>query len=130
MRSHRRLMLAVALIGSLVGVGTYAVSAARIAAAPTKVDVRATPITSFDNRDPSLTRFGALEFRGGLALTAAFEPFGGVSGLHMEPDGSRFLAVTDRGSWLRGRIVYRDGRPDGIADTEMAPMLDADGKPL
>ena len=41
----------------------------------------------------------------------------------MEPDGSHFLAVTDSGSWLRGRIVYKDGRPDGIADTEVAPIL-------
>jgi hypothetical protein len=38
--------------------------------------------------------------------------------------------VTDRGSWVRGRIVYRDGRPAGIADAEMAPILGSDGKPL
>ena len=38
--------------------------------------------------------------------------------------------MTDNGSWLRGRIVYRDGKPAGIADAEMAPMLGADGKPL
>ena len=38
--------------------------------------------------------------------------------------------VTDHGSWLRGRIVYRDGKPAGIADAEMAPMLAWDGKPL
>jgi hypothetical protein len=126
----RRRLLAVALVGALIAAGTYAVSAARLATVPTKVDVTATPITSFDNRDPGKTRFGALEFRGGLALTASFEPFGGISAIRMEPDGSRFLAVTDRGSWLRGRIVYRDGRPDGVADIEMAPILGADGKPL
>ena len=130
MTSRRRWLFAAALIGVLIGVGTYTVSAARLAPAPIKIDVRATPITDFDNRDPAKTRFGALEFRGGLSLTAAFEPFGGISAIHMEPDGSRFLAVTDRGSWLRGRIVYRDGRPDGIADTEMAPILGAGGKPL
>ena len=130
MLPSRRWLYAIALTGALIGVGTYAVSAARLAATLTKVAVTATPITSFDNRDPALTRFGALEFRGGLALTAAFEPFGGVSAIHFEPDGSRFLAVTDRGSWLRGRIVYRDGKPDSVTDTEMAPILAADGKPL
>src|SRR5262249_43778925 len=44
--------------------------------------------------------------------------------------GSHSIAITDRGSWLRGRIVYRDGRPAGIADAEIAPMLGLDGKPL
>src|SRR5581483_11449651 len=47
-----------------------------------------------------------------------------------ESDGARFLSLTDQGSWLRGRIVYHDGRPAGIADAEMAPMLGADGRPL
>lgn len=130
MTPRLRWLAVAALVGAIACVGTYAVSAARLASALTRVEVQATPITAFDNRDPSKTRFGALEFRGGLALTASFEPFGGISAIRMESDGSRFLAVTDRGSWLRGRIVYRDGKPDAIADTKMAPMLGADGKPL
>jgi len=92
--------------------------------------VHATPIPSFDNRDPSRVRFGELEFRGGLALTSDYEPFGGISALHMEPDGSHFLALSDKGSWLRARIVYDNGKPAGIADAEMAPMLGPDGRPL
>ncbi|MGB8754377.1 MAG: esterase-like activity of phytase family protein, partial [Pseudolabrys sp.] len=104
--------------------------APRYALAPTRVEIGATPITSFDNRDPSQIRFGALEFRGGLELTSNNPAFGGISGLHIEPDGAHFLAVTDRGSWLRGRIVYRDGKPVGITDAEMAPILGSDGKPL
>jgi hypothetical protein len=94
------------------------------------VAVRATPIAAFDNREPATVRFGALEFRGGLVLTSDDPAFGGISSLHMDADGAHFLALTDMGSWLRGRIVYRDGRPAGIADAEMAPMLDAHGKPL
>jgi hypothetical protein len=38
--------------------------------------------------------------------------------------------VTDKADWLRGRIVYRDNRPMGIADAEMAPMLGSDGRPI
>jgi hypothetical protein len=75
-------------------------------------------------------RFGNLEFRGGLALESKYPAFGGISGIHVEPGGNRFIAVTDKGSWLRGRIIYRDGRPAGIADTEMAPILGQDGRPL
>ena len=77
--------------------------------APTRIAINATPITSFDNRDPSQTRFGDLEFRGGLELSSKHPAFGGISALHIEPDGNHFIAATDRGSWLRGRIVYRDG---------------------
>jgi hypothetical protein len=100
------------------------------ATAPTRIEIDATPITSFDNRDPSKIRFGALEFRGGLSLTSKNTAFGGVSAIHIEPDGEHFLAITDHGSWLRGRIVYQDGKPVAIADAEMAPILGSDGKPL
>ncbi len=111
--------------------GSFALAEAlRTSAAPARIAVQATPIDAFDNRDPSRTRFGALEFLGGLALTSNYQAFGGVSAINVEPDGSHFLAITDNGSWLRGRIAYRDGRPAGIADAEMAPILGPDGKPL
>ena len=44
--------------------------------------------------NPSRTRFGALEFRGGLELTSKDQRFGGISALHMAADGSHFLALT------------------------------------
>jgi hypothetical protein len=95
-----------------------------------RIEIHARPITYFDNRDHDLRRFGKLEFRGGLELTSPSREFGGLSGLLMQPDGSRFLAVTDTGHWLRGRMIYSGAAPAGIADAEMAPMLGADGKPL
>jgi len=107
-----------------------AVAVPRYATGPVRIVIDATPIASFDNRDPSKVRFGNLEFRGGLALESRHPPFGGISGIYVEPGGNRFIAVTDKGSWLRGRIIYRDGRPAGIADAEMAPILGQDGRPL
>ncbi len=104
--------------------------ALRYPAAPTRIEITATPITSFDNRDPTRIRFGNLEFRGGLELSSRHPAFGGISALHVESDGNHFIAATDRGSWVRGRIVYRDGKPAGIADAEIAPILGADGRPL
>jgi hypothetical protein len=95
-----------------------------------KIEVLAKPIASFDTRDPGHRGFGALEFRGGLELTSPHADFGGLSGLRVERDGARFLALTDTGHWLRGRIVYKGDAPAGIADAEMAPILGADGKPL
>jgi len=38
--------------------------------------------------------------------------------------------VTDKGYWLRGRIVYRGATPIAIADAEMAPILGSDGRPF
>ena len=74
--------------------------------------------------------FGPLTFRGGLSLTSSYPQFGGISSIRVDADGARFLAVTDKGRWLRGRIVYDGTRPAGIADAEMAPMLGPDGRPL
>ncbi len=128
-KSRRRWLTAGALMVALV-TGTFAVAALRYPAAPTRIAIDATPITSFDNRDPLQTQFGDLQFRGGLVLSANHTAFGGFSGIHIEPDGSHFIATTDRGSWVRGRILYRDGIPSGIADAEIAPILGTDGKPL
>ena len=132
MRLTRRRFLAALFASVAIVAGSFGVAQAlRYSHAPTKITVKATPIPAFDTRDETKTRFGQLEYRGGLVLTSSDQAFGGISALIMEPDGARFLSLTDQGSWLRGRIVYRgDGRPDGIADAEMAPMLGQDGKPL
>lgn len=125
----RRICAAVVACLFIFGFITLA-EAVRVSRVAGPVAIKATPITSFDNRDPSKTRFGTLEFRGGLVLSSQDEAFGGISAIHIESDGAHFLAATDQGSWLRGRIEYREGRPAGIADAEMAPILGADGKPL
>jgi hypothetical protein len=102
----------------------------RSAEPPVAVEVRARPIAAFEPRDASRRRFGQLEFRGGIELTSPYKEFGGISAIRVGPDGARFLALTDQGRWLRGRIVYAGERPTGFADVEMAPILGADGKPL
>lgn len=128
---RRWLTAGIVVAALLIAVGSYSFAASiRYSRALTRIDVRATPITSFDNHDLSQARFGQLEFRGGLVLTSTYEPFGGISALHVDPDGSHFLALTDNGSWLRARIIYKDGKPASIADVEMAPLLGANGKPL
>ena len=132
MLSRRRWLNVGALCAALVLIaGSLALGdALRYPAAPVHIEITTTPIASFDNRDPTRTRFGDLEFRGGLELLSRHPAFGGISALHVEPDGNRFIAATDRGSWVRGRIVYRDGKPAGVADAEVAPILGVDGRPL
>ncbi len=95
-----------------------------------RIDVRAEAIAAFDPRDTSLKRFGALEFRGGLVLESPAKEFGGISALRGGGDGQNFISLTDKGYWLRGRIVYRGSAPIAIADAEMAPILGPDRRPL
>jgi hypothetical protein len=97
---------------------------------PVAVDIESRPIAAFDIRDRSRRQFGLLEFRGGLVLSASYRHFGGISAIRVGADGARFIALSDKGWWLRGRIVYDGTRPSGIADAEMAPILGADGRPL
>jgi len=124
-----------AIGGSCAAAFVFAISfavaeALHTAAAPTQVAVRAAPIEAFDNRDPSRTQFGSLTFRGGLVLTSDYKAFGGISALHLDRDGEHLVAVTDNGSWLTARILYKEGRTAALADAKMAPVLGLDGKPL
>jgi hypothetical protein len=95
----------------------------------TPIQITAQAIDAFDSRDTSLTQFGSLRFRGGLVLTSSHRDFGGLSAIRMLADG-RFLALTDKGNWLRARIVTRDGRPIAITEAELAPILGPDGRPV
>src|ERR1700742_816760 len=74
--------------------------------APASIEVKARPIASFDPRDRSHVRFGALEWRSGLVLTSSFRGFGGLSALRLVPKGEKFISLGDKGSWFTGRIVY------------------------
>ncbi len=104
---------------------------AQRAAPPADVTVTAKIIDSFSPAAPDKARFGALEFRGGLEHTANHRDFGGVSAIRVAADGAKFVALTDKGNWFTGRIVYdAQGRPSGIADAVIAPMLGPDGRTL
>ncbi|WP_407155150.1 esterase-like activity of phytase family protein [Bradyrhizobium sp. STM 3557] len=101
------------------------------AGAPVPIDVNARPLPSFDLRDRSRIRFGKLEYRSGLVLTSSFPGFGGLSAFRfLEPNGERFISVSDQGAWFTGRIVYSGRAMAGLAEVEAAPLLFMDGKPI
>lgn len=129
MQPTRRAMLLASAGAVLAALPAFA-QTPRPVAPPERIEVAAKPILEFEARDPQRRQFGALEFRGGIQLTSSFRHFGGVSAIRVEPNGQRFLALTDKGYWLRGRITYDGAAPSGIADAEMAPILGADGRPL
>jgi hypothetical protein len=97
---------------------------------PAQIEISAERLNGFYHVDPTRRQFGLLEFRGGIALTSPFKQFGGLSAIRVEPDGSSFIALSDKGWWLKGRIVYDGTRPAGIADAQMAPILAFNGRPL
>ncbi|MET3650102.1 esterase-like activity of phytase family protein [Phyllobacterium ifriqiyense] len=77
------------------------------------------------------TRFGPLEFIGGLDMSSTNARFGSMSAFHFLDAGQRFLGVTDTGSWYAGKILRdAEGRPTMIDDYVLAPILDENGLPL
>jgi len=128
--TRRRFALSLAGVVALAILPARAAEPPRALEPPVRIEVRARPITAFAPREPFRVRFGTLEFLGGLELSSDNQYFGGISAIHIFADGVRFLAVSDRGRWLRGRIDSVGDRPLRIEDAEMAPLLGADGQPL
>ena len=98
--------------------------------APASIEVNGRPLAAFDPRDHAHVRFGALEYRSGLVLTSRYPGFGGLSGIRLDAKGERFIAISDKGGWFTGRIVYSGRAMTGLADVEAAPLLGPDGRPI
>jgi hypothetical protein len=130
--SLRPSRLAAVFAFALAGAPAATPAAAQQSQAPAieRLEIEAQPLAGFDARDTQRRRFGSLDFRGGLVLSSAHKNFGGVSSIRVLEDGGRFLAVTDRGYWLRGRVISEDGKPRAITDAEIAPMLGPGGRRL
>lgn len=125
------LSAALPLFGSLPASAQSANEAPAALAGPIAIEVNAREIASFDTRDRARTRFGSLEFRSGIVLTSPHRGFGGLSGFRfLDSAGERFVALSDKGDWMTGRLVYRGKQVVGLTDTEMAPMLGPDGLPI
>jgi hypothetical protein len=101
------------------------------ASAPQPIQVDATALPHFHRGQPGVKRFGDLEYRGGLVLSSRSPSFGEWSGLLMDADGKRLLAVADMGSWMSADIAYNeDGAPAALARAHVGPLLDMRGRPL
>ncbi len=94
-----------------------------------RLDVTATAIGSF-SRTSSDTHFGRLEWRGGLQLSSTHPNFGGWSGLALETDGRRFIAVSDGGAWMTGELTYEGAKLSGMKNPRIGPLLTTEGQPL
>lgn len=97
---------------------------------PQPANVQSARVPLYVN-NPSERRAGRLIYRGGLVLTSDHRDFGGWSDLGISADGDEMLAISDQGHWLRAKLTY-DGNGDlaGVGDSEIADMLDMDGRPI
>lgn len=90
--------------------------------------IHASKISSF-RFGSTLTKFGDLEFLGGLQMTSGNDLFGAVSAIRLRPDHRHFVSVLDTGHWWTGAIERdADGNLSGISEAEIAPMIDRLGK--
>jgi hypothetical protein len=77
------------------------------------------------------TRFGPLEFVGGLEMTGSGRDFGALSAFRFLTPGADFVGVADTGFWYFGRIARdAEGRPAGVDDFRMVQMVDEEGRPI
>lgn len=131
---RRRFLLGLAAAGLMVP--PLALTLARALAKPSilpttpvPVEVQSSPIDRFRPGGDE-TRFGALTFLGGLRLSSGFGGFGGLSGLRIEGRPERFLALTDAGLFLSGRLETEGLRPVGLSSVRACAILDESGRPL
>lgn len=88
-----------------------------------QVEVSSRPIRTFRIRSPE-TRFGPLEYHGGLELRASYPEFGGFSSFRFVEPGKRIVGVTDKGMWFFASIERDEAfRPIGFTDFSMQPIL-------
>lgn len=130
MSIRRGLLWLLAAAALLAGAGASAVPRQIEAGAadPEHIEVSARPIQSF-GIGSTQTRFGMLEFAGGLELTGPSSKFGGLSGLRFLSPGNEFLGVSDTGFWFFGTISRdSDGRPTGFSNFRMQAMFNRDGE--
>jgi hypothetical protein len=92
-------------------------------------DVSARPLASFRVGFPNETRFGALEWLGGLQISDAAGAIGGLSDLYTWNQGRSLLSLSDDGNWFTADIVSDDdGRPRSLTAAAVADLIPANAK--
>lgn len=100
------------------------------ASAAGPVTITSRPLGGFEKLDQGRTNFGRLQWLGGLVLSSSDPRFGGWSGLAIDADGRRLVAVSDAGTWMTAELVYQKGRPAGLERARIGPLKAKDGGPL
>jgi hypothetical protein len=113
------------------GLGAFALTVEQPVRAATvgveRLEISARPIRYFQIGSTA-TRFGPLEFVGGLELTSTSRDLGALSSFRFLSPGEDFIGVADTGFWFFGTITRdANGEPSGIADFRMQQMFERSG---
>jgi hypothetical protein len=127
----RKKIVAVAVVVALVSGAALATKKPNTSSlAIEDVEVRAERLASFEKIASPATKFGELEWRGGVVLTSPSSSFGGWSGLILDPDSKKLFAISDAGTWMSADVTYEDDRLAGLGNARIGPLKDQEGKPL
>jgi hypothetical protein len=97
---------------------------------PAPIEVSAEPVP-LNETDPAAATVGKLRYLGGTVLKSPDPRFGGFSGLIVDADGARLIAVSDHGLRLEANILYApDGRLAGLASADLGSLSGEDGRSL
>ncbi|MEQ1887627.1 MAG: esterase-like activity of phytase family protein [Alphaproteobacteria bacterium] len=99
------------------------------AIAQTPVTIQSRPHI-LDSDAPARIEFGKLIYLSGIVMGSDNPDFGGFSGLQISADGSRLLAVSDKGKWLGAELAYEDGRLTGLLNAGISSLLGLDGRAI
>ena len=79
---------------------------------------------------PARAQTPRLEFSAAITVHNPSKRFGGLSGLEVLDYGTRFLAIGDRGVWVTGSLIRRDGRLVRVRDVKIGLLLTVSGRRL
>ncbi|NSX53213.1 esterase-like activity of phytase family protein [Parasulfitobacter algicola] len=65
-----------------------------------------------------------------LTLESPSPVFGGLSGLEISSDGTKFTAISDRGTLFQGQIIRKSGKLTDFDITSQLHLKDTDGTPV
>lgn len=121
-------MIARIFLTLVIGLGIIRAEASERSGQTRDISVEASPIRNFKVRSDE-TRFGNLEFVGGLEIDSPDGILGGISAIRLTDEGSGFIGVMDTGHWFTGQFG-RDGqgRLAAVSDFRVSPVRDANGR--
>lgn len=115
-------------LGAATALAAAAFAFSALAASPLEsIEVQTRPITEF-RIGSAETRFGPLEFVGGLEMVSPEADFGALSAFRFTTPGGDFVGVADTGFWFYGTIEHDAGqKPSAVKNFRMEQMVDAEG---